>query len=66
MTLPLIDVPAIRVEGFNAARDGAQASRWAHEYRYGFCFVPEAYKPGSTERANFLQGCCYAVFGRPQ
>lgn len=38
--------------------------RSAPEYHMGFCFVP--YKEGTTERANFLQGCVQAVFGRPQ
>lgn len=61
MTAPLIDVPAIREEGFEAMSIGFEARHWAPEYRAGFCSVP--YAPGTTERANFMVGACAAVFG---
>ena len=66
MTAPLIDLPTIRVEGFHTMQAGSEAGRWSTEYRFGFCFAPEGYAPSSTERANFLVGCCHAVFGRAQ
>lgn len=59
----MIELPTIRQEGFDAMRFGAAARYWVPEYREGFCFVP--YAPNTTERANFLQGCCYAYFGAP-
>ena len=64
MTAPLISVPAIQAEGFEAMVFGTrmgEQGRCPPEYRSGFCFVP--YAIGTTERANFLQGCCFALFG---
>ena len=60
MIYPVIELPSIRQEGFEAMARG-MSYHSAPEYHHGFCFVP--YRIGTTERANFLMGCVMAVFG---
>lgn len=57
----MIEVPAIRREGYEAMARGMGVR--LPEYPLGLCFVPEKYRPDSVERENFLVGCRVAVFG---
>ena len=59
MTAPLITVPALRQEGYEAMLRGLTMRLPGHPLGFCFCHYPV----GSTERANFLSGCIVAVFG---
>lgn len=58
MSGPLIHLPQVREQGFDAAAIGIRMRN--SEMPLGFTFCP--YPVGSTERANFLQGCIKAFF----
>ena len=59
---PLIEVPDIRVEGYNAMLLGGRMA--SNPMPGGFTFCP--YAPETTERVNFLVGCINFVFPEGQ